>query len=210
MPYGVCLPGEEYIMPHRRTTERLKHVTNLRDKKATITNLARRWHRLMCDPLGEENNGDFDAFIKLAESFVKLEPLPEHAKREFVHYYCSCPEFAQYFVCHHCVALGLHLRYFTAPPHRLMESIKRVASRGRPRHAGRALEYMQTADEGDAEPHFASIHHPDASCLVCLEATDTQKNPIVFCDGCSKGFHKKCAKIARIPEGEWLCQYCRL
>jgi len=47
-------------------------------------------------------------------------------------------------------------------------------------------------------------------CLTCSGAKSSTANPLLLCDGpsCSQGQHLKCARLATVPEGDWLCPDC--
>jgi len=49
----------------------------------------------------------------------------------------------------------------------------------------------------------------EEACAIC-KGTATAKEPLLECDGCSRGFHLKCLNppLAAVPEGEWLCEEC--
>lgn len=47
-------------------------------------------------------------------------------------------------------------------------------------------------------------------CVVCDESECDNSNAIVFCDGCDIAVHQDCYGIPWIPDGQWLCQQCRV
>lgn len=48
----------------------------------------------------------------------------------------------------------------------------------------------------------------DQYCVVCRGDVSMEKNRIVFCDACDRGFHERCLGVAFLPEGEFHCPPC--
>lgn len=49
----------------------------------------------------------------------------------------------------------------------------------------------------------------DVACLSCGERESSAPNPIVLCDGCSRGAHVQCLGLRAVPRGRWFCSACR-
>jgi hypothetical protein len=49
----------------------------------------------------------------------------------------------------------------------------------------------------------------DAVCTVCFDGSSTDRNQILFCDGCNSALHQACYGVAEIPEGDFFCDRCR-
>lgn len=47
----------------------------------------------------------------------------------------------------------------------------------------------------------------DQVCEICEKPHTSEKNPIIFCDSCDKGFHKNCIKINTVPSGDFFCSF---
>ncbi|KAI9310642.1 hypothetical protein BX666DRAFT_1165764 [Dichotomocladium elegans] len=50
------------------------------------------------------------------------------------------------------------------------------------------------------------------TCAVCDDPHSDEKNQIIYCDGpdCNMPLHQGCYNVARIPEGDWYCDRCKL
>jgi transposase InsO family protein len=50
----------------------------------------------------------------------------------------------------------------------------------------------------------------DTPCEKCKQKTCTAKNDMLICDGCDRGYHQKCYKIAKMPlaDDQWYCYEC--
>lgn len=48
----------------------------------------------------------------------------------------------------------------------------------------------------------------NSTCAVCHGEDSEHGNLIVICERCDVGFHQRCYGVGRIPEGEWLCDWC--
>lgn len=44
-------------------------------------------------------------------------------------------------------------------------------------------------------------------CEICKRPHSNDKNPIILCDGCDKGFHKRCINLHKVPEKEFYCSF---
>ncbi|KAJ8899731.1 hypothetical protein K2173_019430 [Erythroxylum novogranatense] len=44
----------------------------------------------------------------------------------------------------------------------------------------------------------------DDLCIVCADGGN-----LILCDGCPRAFHKGCASLPSIPQGDWYCQFCQ-
>jgi hypothetical protein len=196
--------SEDRLIPHRCVVEGMSHLTTKQRQEHVLKAATACMKAILA--IEVESKG-FDDLNGIATSFVYVQPLPEAQRREYIHFECSCPDFCQYFVCHHVLAWGLSQKIIEVPANRLMTSIGRVPMRGRPRNAPSALERLPHED-ASRFPHFASADHPNAACLSCLSTISTDANPILFCDKCNKGYHKQCAGVRRIPTGSWYCMEC--
>ena len=65
----------------------------------------------------------------------------------------------------------------------------------------RTAPFMVPA-EPPAEPELL-----DDQCLVCNRSTQGTSE-VLLCDGCDGEVHLRCAGLARVPEGDWLCAAC--
>lgn len=196
-----CAGREDRLIPHRRLFQGMPKL----DLKRRVVQAATASLKAM---LAIDVDGEnFDNLNGLATSFVYVKPLPEAQQREYIHFECSCPDFYQYFICHHVLAWGLYQKIIDVPLNRLMSNIGRVPMRGRPRNAPSALVRLPQED-ASRFAHFASADHPDAACMKCLSTISTDTNPILFCDNCNRGYHKRCEGIGRIPAGAWVCTGC--
>ncbi|KAJ6750179.1 hypothetical protein OIU85_000782 [Salix viminalis] len=43
----------------------------------------------------------------------------------------------------------------------------------------------------------------DDLCIICADGGN-----LLLCDGCPRAFHKGCASLSTVPNGEWYCQHC--
>ena len=81
-----------------------------------------------------------------------------------------------------------------------------ILCRGKPWTAERVKGIYKTFTEsgskkcGDADTDDGGI-----ACQICKYTDFTSKNLIVLCDGCNKGYHIKCVKIPKVPEGQFFC-----
>ncbi|KAH9734583.1 PHD-type domain-containing protein [Citrus sinensis] len=44
----------------------------------------------------------------------------------------------------------------------------------------------------------------DDLCTICADGGN-----LLPCDGCPRAFHKECASLSSIPQGDWYCKYCQ-
>ncbi|KAB5519898.1 hypothetical protein DKX38_024217 [Salix brachista] len=44
----------------------------------------------------------------------------------------------------------------------------------------------------------------DDLCIICADGGN-----LLLCDGCPRAFHKGCASLSTVPNGEWYCQHCQ-
>lgn len=57
---------------------------------------------------------------------------------------------------------------------------------------------------------------PALMCMVCGTGQSKPGNPIVFCDGCNRGWHQLCHVptiddiVTQLPDAEWYCGSCEL
>lgn len=58
-----------------------------------------------------------------------------------------------------------------------------------------AIEADEAEEEDAEEP-----------CLVCGQAPDGLVT--LICDGCDHSVHLRCAKLRRVPKGDWFCDGC--
>ena len=51
---------------------------------------------------------------------------------------------------------------------------------------------------------------PGLACQECGGVVSRRDNPIVLCEACGRGWHKRCVTppLARLPRGEWTCPDC--
>ena len=45
-------------------------------------------------------------------------------------------------------------------------------------------------------------------CAYCRKSTSDPRSVVVLCDSCNSEVHLRCAGLARVPEGNWLCSVC--
>ena len=76
--------------------------------------------------------------------------------------------------------------YFAPPSH---HAVSLGEASEAPRYAG------SDSDDGEDEDEDTTV------CEHCNDGSSTSHNPIVLCDGCDLGFHKRCHHIDVIPEG---------
>lgn len=50
----------------------------------------------------------------------------------------------------------------------------------------------------------------DDFCAVCGDIYSYDNNAIIFCDGCNVAVHQECYGVREIPDGEWLCDRCKV
>ncbi|KAJ0089132.1 hypothetical protein Patl1_32276 [Pistacia atlantica] len=50
---------------------------------------------------------------------------------------------------------------------------------------------------------FSSKDNDDL-CTICADGGN-----LLLCDGCPRAFHKECASLSSIPQGDWYCNYCQ-
>ncbi|XP_044495262.1 uncharacterized protein LOC123218096 isoform X2 [Mangifera indica] len=50
---------------------------------------------------------------------------------------------------------------------------------------------------------FSSKDNDDL-CIICADGGN-----LLLCDGCPRAFHKECASLSSIPQGDWYCNYCQ-
>ena len=53
----------------------------------------------------------------------------------------------------------------------------------------------------------ADVEEEEVACEICGSADEG--DVLLLCDGCDKGFHKKCAGVRRVPKGDWFCACCK-
>jgi DNA invertase Pin-like site-specific DNA recombinase len=56
-------------------------------------------------------------------------------------------------------------------------------------------------DDGDDEEDSGEV------CEICKRPHSNDKNPIIICDGCDKGFHKKCVNLPKVPKEDFYCSF---
>ena len=49
---------------------------------------------------------------------------------------------------------------------------------------------------------------PLEECVVCGKSTANSKTPVLICDGCDCECHLRCAKLRRVPKGDFICPVC--
>lgn len=49
----------------------------------------------------------------------------------------------------------------------------------------------------------------DVPCRICNDGSSDSNDLIVFCDGCNVSVHQSCYGVGQIPDGPWLCDWCR-
>lgn len=62
----------------------------------------------------------------------------------------------------------------------------------------------------DQSANTSSNITEEQCCLICDESECDNSNAIVFCDGCDIAVHQECYGVPFIPEGQWLCNKCRI
>ena len=45
-------------------------------------------------------------------------------------------------------------------------------------------------------------------CETCGKGHSTKGDPMLLCDGCDKGWHRRCLGVASVPKGDWHCRAC--
>ncbi|KAF0734561.1 hypothetical protein Ae201684_008803 [Aphanomyces euteiches] len=59
---------------------------------------------------------------------------------------------------------------------------------------GNVLDTLQPFEEG--------------TCVVCMDGTSEDANPIIFCDRCDLAVHQRCYGVATIPKSDFFCDRC--
>ena len=194
-------------MPTAATLDALQPMTSLAAKQRQLLPKATRFAKLLHEPASHSNGMLFKEMIDVISGFRRLVPLLGGSKG-YIHYTCSCASFHQYFYCPHVLALAIHTRLISVPVNRSIASIGRTTKRGRPKKAqvGQAL----TREVNLAQPHFSSSQADNPACVICLKASNSKGNKIVFCDICDLGWHQKCCEPAlrHVPDGDWTCTSC--
>ncbi|KAL6055014.1 Protein Jade-1 [Balamuthia mandrillaris] len=50
----------------------------------------------------------------------------------------------------------------------------------------------------------------DIPCCICNDGDHSEKNLIVFCDGCDMAVHQACYGVPTLPSGAWYCDKCAI
>ena len=151
---------------------------------------------------------EFHLAINTMNNFYILEPLAE-PRGEFIHFSCTCTQYAKLAACSHSLAKGLEDQMFEVPSERSFATLGRKRrGKGRIAKAAPALT-RQPVDRASQQigRGFSSSQALDPACFLCGETRFSKKNKIIFCDGCDCGYHQNCLnpKLRHIPEGEWFC-----
>ncbi|RHZ04724.1 hypothetical protein DYB31_000063 [Aphanomyces astaci] len=48
----------------------------------------------------------------------------------------------------------------------------------------------------------------DGTCVICMDGTSEESNPIIFCDKCDVAVHQRCYGVATIPKSDFFCNKC--
>jgi len=48
-----------------------------------------------------------------------------------------------------------------------------------------------------------------SACGVCFSLECTESNPLIICEICAIAVHKVCYGLSKIPDNDWVCQYCK-
>lgn len=194
---------------HERYKRWINNQTGtLPEKRERVKTDAKAWKALVRDPHGSASQMVHDDFTSCLRQFVLVTPLDAEDVKGIIKYGCTCPEFGQYYVCPHVLAHGISIGEITVPSDRDLATIGRIPRRGRPKRTRGALERQPNDLQGST--HFADVSHPNSACAECYNTHSTNRNPIIYCDTCNLGWHKKCIvpTLDRVPRGEWHCAGC--
>jgi len=62
--------------------------------------------------------------------------------------------------------------------------------------------------EGDLGDNVVPIEQ-GGDCVICMDGTSEDENPIVFCSRCDQGVHQWCWGLREVPADDWYCDGCR-
>jgi len=73
-----------------------------------------------------------------------------------------------------------------------------------------AFERLNTKWIASEEKPPLSELQNDEGCLKCKLTSETDENPMLFCDSCDAAFHCQCLEpvLTGVPEGDWFCPPC--
>ena len=205
---GLTIPGMEqaWLMPTYRTVSSLSAPTTVAKRKQLL-GLGMKYVKGIGDP---HTAASFTQLLNVWKSFYVVWP-DEYS--EFIKFRCSCPTFWKSCQCPHSLAIGIKHGGVLIPEDRSLEVLGR---RKRP-HGGRYAKATPALVRQDAEEYddddagagtaFACSQAQDPCCYICGGRKSTNRNRIVFCDGCDLGYHQKCLQpsLRTIPAGTWFC-----
>jgi len=72
-------------------------------------------------------------------------------------------------------------------------------------------EENEPSNHEEPQSHSTTISSTDDDfCAVCGDIYSYDNNAIIFCDGCNVAVHQECYGVHEIPDGEWLCDRCKV